>query len=81
MQPQINQPVTRKGESLIGICQAVGDDFGFNPDFLRVVLAVMLLVNAEAVLVAYGIMGVAVLASRLVTRWPRARSAKASVAA
>ncbi len=61
----------RKKASLIGICQAVGDGFGFNPDFLRIALAVMLLVNPVYVLVVYGILGVTVLASRLLVREPR----------
>ncbi len=60
-----------KKASLIGICQAVGEGFGFNPDFLRVALAVMLLVNPGYVLIVYGILGVTVLASRLLVREPR----------
>jgi phage shock protein C len=63
---------TRKKESLIGVCQAVGDDFGFNPDFLRVALAMLMLVNAEATLAVYVTAGLLVLVSRLLVRDARA---------
>ncbi len=62
--------IAPKKDNLLGICHAIGQDLGFNPDYLRVLLAIMLLVNAEATLIAYGLAGVAVLASRLLTRRP-----------
>ncbi len=67
--PEI-RAATPKKASLFGICQAFGDDFGFNPDYLRVLLAIMLLVNPVATLAAYAIAGMAVLASRLLVRRP-----------
>jgi phage shock protein PspC (stress-responsive transcriptional regulator) len=71
MQTTATAAAAAKKASLIGICQAVGEGFGFNPDFLRVALAVMLLVNPGYVLIVYGILGVTVLASRLLVREPR----------
>ena len=68
MQHPETRTAVRKKDYLIGICHALGEDFGFNPDYLRIALAVMLLVNAEVTLIAYGITGVLVLASRLLTR-------------
>ena len=61
----------RKKASLLGICQAVGEGLGFNPDFLRIALAISLVVKPEYTLVVYGILGVTVLASRLLVREPR----------
>jgi phage shock protein C len=68
MQTSETQPVVAHKESLLGICQAIGDDFGFNPDILRVALAVSLLADPKITLIAYALAGVAVLASRLLTR-------------
>lgn len=71
MQTPDETAAARKKASLIGVCQGVGEGLGFNPDFLRVALAVMLLVNPEYTLIVYAILGVTVLASRLLVREPR----------
>lgn len=65
-QPETNSPKARK-DSLIGVCQAIGTDLGFNPDYLRIVFAVMIIANPVATLGAYAALGVIVLASRLLT--------------
>lgn len=76
--PETHRPAAKK-ESLLGICQAIGDDFGFNPDFLRVALAFLLLADPKITLIGYALAGVVVLTSRLATRsW---RSQPASVRA
>jgi phage shock protein PspC (stress-responsive transcriptional regulator) len=59
-------------DNLLGICHAIGEDFGFNPIFLRIPLAAMIIVSAKWTLTAYAVMGVAVLASRLLIRKPKA---------
>ena len=64
-------PAARK-DNLLGICHAIGEDFGFNPMFLRIPLAVGIIFSAKWTLIAYAAMGVAVLASRLLTRRKRA---------
>ncbi|WP_219893307.1 PspC domain-containing protein [Aquisediminimonas profunda] len=51
--------------NLLGICAALGHDFGFNPLFLRLILGVSLLWNPEAVIIAYACAGVFVLVSHL----------------
>ena len=72
--PETHRPVAKKA-SLLGICQAIGDDFGFNPDFLRVALALLLLVDPKITVLGYALAGVVVLASRLATRpWRLQRS-------
>jgi phage shock protein PspC (stress-responsive transcriptional regulator) len=60
-------------DTLLGVCQAIGDDFGFNPIFLRIAFAVSLLWNPTAVIVSYLALGVVVLLSRLIFRDPRQR--------
>ncbi|WP_454882793.1 PspC domain-containing protein [Sphingomonas oryzagri] len=61
-------------DNLLGICHAIGEDFGFNPIFLRIPLAAMIVVNAKWTLIAYAAMGVVVLASRLLIRKPKVKA-------
>jgi hypothetical protein len=64
----------------LGVCEAIGEDFGFNPIFLRVPLAAMVIVNAAWAFGAYFALGAIVLASRLL--FPdRNAATKASIVA
>ena len=54
-----------RSDTMLGICQGLGDDFGFNPDFLRVALGVVLVWKPWLAIGAYLAIGVVVLASRL----------------
>jgi len=65
-------------DTFFGVCQGIGEDFGFNPQFLRIALALGLFVNPVAVLATYAGLAVLVLASRLI--FPDARRPAASVA-
>ena len=58
-------PLPFRDDTLLGVCQAIGDDLGFNPDWLRVALAASLLWDPGAVILAYLAAGVAV----AVLRW------------
>lgn len=60
-------------DNLLGICHAVGEDFGFNPFWLRLALAAGIIFKPEIVLTVYGVLGLSVLASRLLTRRRPAR--------
>lgn len=51
-------------DTIFGVCEGIGEDFGFNPLYLRVVMAAMLLVNPVAVLGTYAVLAVAVFVSR-----------------
>lgn len=53
-------------DTFLGVCQAIGQDFGFNPDWLRVVFASALLFSPTIVLGIYGALALVVLASRLI---------------
>lgn len=55
-------------DTMLGICQGVGEDLGFNPNWLRAALALGLFVSATGTIAAYAALGVVVLASRLI--WP-----------
>jgi phage shock protein C len=70
MQKTYRNPLTRP-DTLLGVCQAIGEDFGFNPIYLRVALALGLLWNPTAMFVAYFALGAAVLISRLIAPNPK----------
>ena len=50
-------------KNLLGVCAALGHDFGFNPLYLRLTLAVLLLWNPVVVVGAYLFTGLAVAVS------------------
>lgn len=59
-------PFTRE-DTMLGVCQEIGEDVGFNPLFLRVGFGVMLFWNIEAAVATYLALGLLVLAVRLLT--------------
>ena len=74
-------PLFARDDTLFGICQAIGEDGGFNPDWLRVALAAALLWNPAAVIAGYLAMGLVVLATRLLLPVPRTMAAAPAVLA
>lgn len=69
MQTQGN--LFNRGDTLLGVCEALGEDFGFNPTWLRVALAAPVIVSPLAAFGVYGALAVLVLVSRLVFPKPR----------
>jgi phage shock protein C len=59
-----------RSDTLLGVCQGIGEDFGFNPVWLRVGFALALLANFEIAIAAYLGAGVLVALSRLIYRQP-----------
>lgn len=55
-----------RDDTLLGVCQSIGDDFGFNPIYLRISLGVLLLWNPVAVVGGYAVAGAIVALSRLI---------------
>ncbi len=70
-----------RDDTFFGVCQALGDDFGFNPVYLRIALGVSLLLSPTLVLGGYAIAGIAVAASRLLVPEPGAAIAAAAMPA
>lgn len=64
-----------RDDTFFGVCEAIGEDFGFNSNWLRLVFGVALLWNPPAVAAAYLGLGVVVGFSRLVVRNPKAATA------
>ena len=54
-----------KPDNLFGVCAALGEDFGFNPLYLRIALSAGVLWNPLAMLGIYVALGAVVLATRL----------------
>src|SRR4051812_13400256 len=70
-----------RDDTFLGICEAVGEDFGFNPLPLRIAFGVLLLWNPVAVIGAYFGLGVIVLASRFLFPNPRVAARPATIQA
>ncbi|MBN8817875.1 MAG: PspC domain-containing protein [Sphingomonas sp.] len=69
---QTYQPsLLARHDTLLGICEAIGEDLGFNPNWLRVVLAVTVFFSLGTAVAVYLAAGVVVLATRLIHRSPR----------
>ncbi len=70
-----NKPVFfGREDTMLGICEAVGQDFGFNPNWLRVAFGAVLVLNPLVVIASYFALGILVLASRVIVRNPKAVS-------
>ena len=52
-------------DNLLGICNALGEDFGFNPLWLRLALGFAFVIQPVAVVVSYLALGLVVLISRI----------------
>lgn len=72
-------------DTFFGVCEGIGQDFGFNPNYLRLVLAVAVLASPLTTLAVYLGAGVVIAASRWmfpvrVASPPAAEAPDASVA-
>src|ERR671919_122562 len=66
MEAQENQvALPLRSHTILGVCEAIGEDFGFNPTFLRVPFAASVLYSPIWAVIAYFALGAVVLASRL----------------
>ena len=58
-------PVTFRAHTILGVCEAIGEDFGFNPVLLRVPFAASVLISPTWAIGAYLMLGAVVLLSRV----------------
>jgi phage shock protein C len=54
-----------RSHNILGVCEGIGEDFGFNPLFLRVPFAASVLLSPTYAVAAYLALGAVVLLSRL----------------
>lgn len=59
-----NQSLFTRDDTFFGVCEAIGEDFGFDAMWLRMALAVAFLLNPPAVIVLYAALAAVVLVSR-----------------
>ena len=75
MEAQVNQPaLPLRNHNILGVCEAIGEDFGFNPVLLRVPFAASVLLSPPMAIAAYLALGVVVLLSRLLFPKPKAEA-------
>ncbi len=72
---QSPENVLARDDTFFGVCEALGEDFRFNPNLLRIALGVGLLFNPVAALAAYAGAAVVVGLSRLMVPNPRLAAA------
>lgn len=68
-------------DTFFGVCEAIGQDFGFNPNWLRVVFALGLLPSPAITLAVYFSLGLLVAVSRFAFPAHRKAAAEAAVSA
>lgn len=64
-----------RNDTIFGICEGIGQDFGFNANYLRVALCSLLYFNPIAVIGGYFALGAAVALSRWLYPVPRTAQA------
>ena len=74
-QTMLSETLLTRDDTFLGICEALGEDLGFNANILRIALAVSLLWNPLAVLGLYAALGLVVLVSRLLFPNPKPAAA------
>ena len=74
-------PLPLRSHTIFGVCEGLAEDFGFNPVFLRVPLAALVLWSPLIAIGTYFALGAVVLASRLLFPRPQAATAPAIAAA
>jgi len=57
-------PLPLRGDNFLGVCEAIGQDLGFNANWLRVPFAALLLWNPVAIVGSYFALGAVVAVSR-----------------
>jgi phage shock protein C len=79
MEAQDNQvALPLRSHTILGVCEGLGEDFGFNPVFLRIPLATSVIWNPMIAVGAYFALGLVVLVSRLL--FPKAKASMAAEA-
>ena len=78
MQVQDNQTaLPLRAHTILGVCEAIGEDFGFSPNWLRIPFAASVLLSPTMAIAAYLALGGVVLASRLI--FPKAKAKAAAM--
>ena len=68
-----------RSHTILGVCEAIGEDFGFNPVFLRIPFAASVIYSPMIAFGVYFALGAVVLGSRLL--FPRKTASSEAVTA
>lgn len=79
MTTTIKPPISKRAEPIFGVCEALGDDFGINPHWIRAAIVPLLIWQPLWTFAGYALVGLIVLASRLV--FPDVQEAQVAVPA
>lgn len=66
--------IVARDDTLLGVCFAIGEDFGFNPLYLRILFAVVLFWSPVAAFGGYAVLGAVVAFSRWLAPVPAAEA-------
>lgn len=69
---QVQENVFTRDDTFFGVCEAIGQDFGFNPNWLRAGFGAALIWSPVASIAVYVAVGALIAVSRLLVREPRA---------
>ena len=69
-----------RSDTIFGACEGIGEDFGFNAQYLRVALGGMMFWNPVAALGIYAALGLTVFVSRTLFPTPRLEAPVAAAA-
>ena len=69
-----------RNDTFLGVCEAIGRDFGFNPNWLRIAFAPLILISPMTALAAYLGLGLFVAASHWFFPAPASKPAEAQSA-
>jgi phage shock protein C len=62
-----NTNLLLRNDTILGVCEAIGQDFGFNPNWLRVAFCAPIFWNPALVVGAYLALGAVVAATRFLS--------------
>ena len=58
-------PLLLRNDTMLGVCTGLGEEFGFNPNYLRVLIASLFLVSFKIAIGIYLALGLALAVGRL----------------
>jgi phage shock protein PspC (stress-responsive transcriptional regulator) len=75
-----NANLLTRDDTVLGICEAIGEDFGFHANWLRIGLALLLFWNPMVAIGSYLGIGIIIAVSRLAVPSPRPAPAQIDAA-
>ena len=76
---EVQPALPLRSHTILGVCEAIGEDFGFNPVWLRVPFATTVLLSPMWAVAAYLALSAVVLVSRLLFPKPKPAAPQAAV--